>query len=54
MRIGEHLKIQEELQEFLLGEEWRNRIDNEKLFWVVMSELGEFADSLGFKWWTPF
>jgi len=53
MRIDEHLKIQEELQEFLLGEDWRNRIDNVKLFWAVMSELGEFADSLGFKWWTP-
>ena len=51
-RLIEHFYIQDSLNKFLVGENWREEIPSYKILSAILSEIGELVDSTGFKWWT--
>jgi len=51
-KLIEHFKIQDELNTFLVGEDWRKKIKYVNLFMAILDECAELGRSLGFKWWT--
>ncbi len=51
-RLLEHFKIQDDLNKFLVGENWKDELEFWQLQSAIVSECGELVNSLGFKWWT--
>jgi len=51
-RLVEHFYIQDNLNRFLVGENWKEEIPSYKILSAILSEIGELIDSTGFKWWT--
>lgn len=51
-KLNEHIKIQDELNCFLVKEDWHNHITPFQIKMAIISECGELVDSLNYKWWT--
>ncbi len=51
--LKQSLVHQEKLQNELLGTDWRNKITPDQIQIAQLCEICEFADAIGFKWWTP-
>ncbi len=47
-----HFKVQNDLNKFLVDENWKNKIQEWQLISAIISECGELIDSINFKWWT--